>query len=276
MGGMKSRRNRCICLTLMAIPVWGGAQELPEEGVGREFLLGASLESSAGHIGDGGRAFSLKPVWHFQVGPVRVSRSRASTLLGTGLRSSETGVSADLFSVQQWRFGASLRLDNGRSFDGDPVWRGLPDIRTTLRGRASVQRPLGGRWSWGASADQDLLGRDGGLRLNAGIHYHYPLSERTRWDFGLSATWGNARYMQTHFGITPAGAAAVGSAPYEPGGGLEGMQLSWNTSTALGPHWVLFGGVGVSTLRGDAARSPLVTRGTTSSATLGLAYRSRR
>jgi len=276
MAGMKNRGARWICLPLVLAPLWAAAQELPQEGVGREFLVGVALASSVGHIGDGGRTLSRTPVWHFQLGPVRVSRGRASALLGTGIRSYETGVSANVYSVQQWHFGASLRLDSGRSFDGDPVWGGLPDIRTTLRGRASAQRALGDRWSWGASADQDLLGRDGGLRLSSGIHYHYPLSERTRWDFGLSATWGNGRYMQTHFGITPAGAATVGSAPHAPGGGLEGLQLGWNTSTALSPHWVLFGGVGVSTLRGDAARSPLVNRRTTSSATVGLAYRNRR
>jgi outer membrane protein len=263
-------------LTLMGAPLCAWAQEPEDEWVGREFLVGAALESSVGHIGDARRGLSLKPVWHFQVGSVRLSRSRASTLLGTGRRSAETGLSADLFSLDDWRVSASLRVDNGRTFDGDAVWQGLPDIRTTLRGRASVRRPLAGRWGWGASLDQDLLGRDGGLRLNTGIGYHHPWSERTRWDFGLSATWGNARYMQTHFGISPAGAAVVGRAPYALGSGWESVYASWNISTALNEHWVVFGGVGVSHLRGSAARSPLVSRHTTTGVTLGLAYRNRR
>jgi len=274
---MRSISPRYLLVLLLLACSWAGAQDASEDdGSNREYLVGASLESSAGHIGDGRRSLSLKPVWHFHLGPVRVSRSRASTLLGTGRKSGETGVSADLFSLADWSLSASLRMDNGRTFDDDPVWRGLPDIRSTLRGRVSLRRPLGGRWGWGASVDHDLLGRDGGLRLNSGFSYVYPVSDRTQWDFGVSATLGNARYMQTHFGISPQGAATVGRSPYRLGGGLEGVQLGWNASTALGAHWVLFGGVGVSNLRGDAARSPLVTRNTTSSATLGIAYRNRR
>ncbi|MEZ5644965.1 MAG: MipA/OmpV family protein [Burkholderiaceae bacterium] len=252
------------------------SQTLPEGDASREYLIGASLESSAGHIGDGKRSLSLRPVWYFQLGPVRVSRSRASTLLGTGRKSGETGLSADLLSRNDWRIGASLRWDNGRTFENDPVWRGLPDIRTTVRGRVSVRRPLGERWGWGASLDQDLLGRDGGMRLNTGLNYTLPVSDRTRWDIGASMGWGNARYMDTHFGISPTGAAAVNAAPYQPGGGMEGLQLSWNASTALGEHWVMFGGIGVSRLLGDAARSPLVSRRFTTGVTFGLAYRDRR
>jgi MipA family protein len=273
------RKPACRYLPLLLLGACGWAlAETPkeEEERSREFLVGASLESSVGHIGDGQRSLSLKPVWHFQLGPFRVSRSRASTLLGTGRKSGETGVSADFFSRDDWRLSASLRMDNGRTFDDDPVWRGLPDIRTTVRGRVSVRRPLDERWGWNASIDQDLMGREGGMRLNSGVSYVYQFSERTQWDLGLSATWGNARYMQTHFGISPAGAAAVGTSPYLLGGGWEGVQAGWNASTALSARWVLFGGVGVSHLRGDAARSPLVTRKTTSSATLGVAYRNRR
>ena len=273
---MRKPTLRYLPLMLLGACGWALADSHKDEAASREFLVGASLESSVGHIGDGKRSLSLKPVWHFQIGSVRVSRSRASTLLGTGRKSGETGVSADFFARDDWSLSASLRMDNGRTFDDDPVWRGLPDIRTTLRGRVSLRRPLDERWSWSASVDQDLLGRNGGMRLNSGFGYVYPVSERTRWDMGVSASWGNARYMQTHFGISPAGASAVGASPYLLGGGWEGVQAGWNASTALSNHWVLFGGVGVSHLRGDAARSPLVTRKTTSSATLGLAYRSQR
>lgn len=273
---MRKPTVRCLILTLVLASGAALANQPDEAKGSREFLIGASLESTVGHIGDGQRSLSLKPVWHFQLGPFRVSRSRASTLLGTGRKSGETGVSADFFSRDGWSLSASLRMDNGRTFDDDPVWRGLPDIRTTVRGRVSVRRPFGERWGWNASIDQDLMGREGGMRLNSGVSYTHLLSERTQWDLGVSATWGNARYMQTHFGITPTGAATVGTLPYQLGGGWEGVHAAWNASTALSTNWVLFGGVGLSQLRGDAARSPLVSRRTTTSATLGVAYRSRR
>jgi outer membrane scaffolding protein for murein synthesis (MipA/OmpV family) len=43
--------------------------------------------------------------------------------------------------------------------------------------------------------------------------------------------------------------------------------------TALNRHWVVWGGVGVSQVQGDARRSPLTVRPTGYSVSLGLAYR---
>ena len=262
----------CRCALLLSLPVLSWAQDKP--GIHKDdYLVGASVVSSTAHIGTADRKTSLKPVWYFQLGPVRVSRSQGSTLLGAGRRSGETGLSTELLAAQDWKVGVSLRVDNGRTFDEEPLFIGLPDIKTTVRARVSAHRPVGERWSWNVNMDQDILSKDGGMRAGAGVNYRYPVSDATHLDLGLSAGWADAQYMRTHFGISPAAAQLVGRAPYSLGSGLEGVQMGIKFTTALNRRWVVFGGFDLSRLQGDAARSPLVGRPITHTVNIGVAYR---
>ncbi len=270
------RSRACLCVLILTTPLWAHADDDEEKPDRKDYLVGASVVSSTAHIGTAERKVSLKPVWYFQVGPVRVSRSRGSTLLGAGRRSGETGLSTELLAAQDWNIGISLRVDNGRTFDDEPLFRGLPDIHTTIRARVSASRPVGERWSWNVNMDQDILGKGGGLRAGGGVNYRYPVSDATHLDFGLSAGWADARYMRTHFGISHEAAQRVGRAPYSLGSGTEGIQAGIKFTTALSQRWVVFGGVDLSRLQGDAARSPLVGRPITHSVNVGVAYRNRR
>lgn len=240
-----------------------------------DFLIGASVVTGTSHVGSGGRHTDFKPLWAFQLGPLRVSRSRASSLMSVGREPLETGLSAEFKTLDDISLSASLRLDNGRSFDSDPTLRGLPDIGTTLRVRVGARQSLGPNWGWSLSMDHDLLGREGGLRLGTGVNYLLPVTPDTKWDFSLSGGFGNARYLQTHYGISRSAAEATGRAPYHLSGGFESLRLGANFSTALSDSWVAFGGLELSRMLGPASRSPLVSRLGTYSATLGLAYRSR-
>lgn len=241
-----------------------------------DFLIGASVVSGTSHVGTAQSASTdLKPLWAFQLGPLRVSRSRASALMSVGREALETGLSTEFKATEDISLSASLRLDNGRSFADDPLLRGLPDIGTTLRARLSARRALGPRWSWSMNTDHDLLGRKGGLRLGTGVNYACPYSADTQWDFSMGVGMGNARYLQTHYGISLEGAQATGRDTYQLSGGLENLRSGINFSTALGDNWVAFGGLEMSRMLGRAARSPLVGRLATHSLTIGLAYRSR-
>ena len=242
-----------------------------------DYLIGASVVSGNGHVGDAPVRYDFKPMWAFQLGPFRVSRSRASSLLKAGRGEElETGVSADFGIFNNWRLGASLRMDNGRDFGGDPRFRGLPDIPSTLRARISTGSALGERWSWSTSIDKDLLGRRGGSRLSAGLGYRHPLTEHSYWDFGLGATYGNETYLQTHYGITPETAQSVGRSPYTLSSGWENMRTSLQYTHVLSEHWVLFGGLDLSRMLSAPSRSPLVGRKTTHSISAGIAFRGKR
>lgn len=275
MRSLSVRMGALVVLGLCAArPSWAtGALSVPE--VDEGYLIGASVASSSSHVGNAKARYTLKPMWAFQLGPVRVSRSRASTLMSAGREKLETGLSTDFDIFSDWRLGASLRVDNGRSFDADPQLAGLPDVRTTLRTRLSLSRPFGNDWSWSAAVDQDMLGRDGGLRLSQGVGYRWRISENTHWDFSASTTWGNGRYLQTQYGIDNAAALSTGRAPYLLGSGWESFRTSVQFTHALSEHWVTFGGLDLSQLLRSAAHSPLVGRVTTHGLSVGLAYRSK-
>lgn len=238
-----------------------------------QYLVGLSVVSADYHIGKRESFINIKPVWSFYVGPVRVSRSRANTLMSAGREGVETGISADFLDLDRFSLGASLRVDNGRSFDDDPIWVGLPDVRTTLRGRLSAGVVLTPQLSLNMRVDKDVLGRGGGARFSPGLNYRYTLSDTAFWDFGASLNYGDRRFMQSEWGISPAGAQAVGRPPYLLGSGWERLELGANLTYAIHNKWVLFGGVDVSSLLSEARKSPLVTRTTTRGITLGVAYR---
>jgi MipA family protein len=274
---LSSLYRGCLGLLLGVSTVCASAAEGDWLTIEGDYLIGASVVSGNGHVGDAPVRYDFKPMWAFRLGPFRVSRSRASSLLKAGRGEElETGVSADFGIFNDWRLGASLRMDNGRDFGGDPRFQGLPDIPSTLRARVSTGSALGERWSWSTSIDKDLLGRRGGSRLSAGISYRYPISEHSHWDIGLGSTFGDSAYLQTHYGITPQTAARTGRSPYTLGGGWENMRASLQYTHVLSDHWVLFGGLDLSRMLSAPSRSPLVGRKTTHSISAGIAFRGKR
>jgi outer membrane scaffolding protein for murein synthesis (MipA/OmpV family) len=264
-------------LLLLAAPLLAASVVQAAEPVAldasRDYLLGLGLVSSTDHLGEARPQVRLRPLWAFQLGRFRVATSGASSLLSVGRQSVDPGLSTDVFSTPAFKLSTSLQLDDKRSWDDDARLQGLPDVRATLRGRATARGALGPRWSWSVSGSQDLLGRDGGLRLNTGLGYRYPVSDQTHWDLSLGAAWGNALYRNTHYGISDEAAASTGRTPYALSHGWDSVSLGWNLTSALSRRWVAYGGVNVSQLQGAAARSPLVGRRTVYGATVGLAYR---
>lgn len=261
----------------MGILLPARAEQAPVVEFGKDYLIGASLTSSSAHMGRTESSVRLKPVFAFQLGRLRVSRSRANVIMSAGRGEGvETGVSTQLLARQDWSLSASLRLDNGRSFEGDPRWEGLPDIDDTVRGRLSARRSLGARWSTSISIDHDLLDKKGGARIVGGLGYRLPASDMSHWDFSASSSWGSSRYMQTHYGIALPSATRVGASPYTPGSGFESLQLGVDYTHALGENWVAFGGIGFSRLLQPASASPLIDRKSVYGIAIGLAWRSSR
>lgn len=172
-------------------------------------------------------------------------------------------------SKSDWSLGASLSWAGGRDSGDDPLLAGVPDLRSTLRGKLSVGYAFAPRWSLGLSSSHDLLGREGGGRYSASLGYRQPLSERSYWDTSFSANWGNRDYMRSHYGIP----ASTLRAPYQLDGGIEGVSLGLGYTTALNHNWVGYAGLSLSRLLGDAVRSPVVGQRQLWGASVGIAYR---
>ena len=270
-------RLNAPALVLLAASSVLSAQAQPAEPVAleasRDYLLGATLSSGRDPLGTSEQRLRLRPIWAFQLGRLRFATSGASALLAQGRESVDSGVSTVLTRSDRVSLSTSLSIDEGRSWRDDPVYAGLPRVRDTVRGRVTAGLTLGPRWSGSLRASQDLLGREGGLRIDSGLNYRHPVSPLTHWDLSLGLGWANGTYRQTHYGIAPAAAAATGLQAYGLGSGFDGLSLGWRITSALNRRWVAYGGLSAYQLQGAAARSPLVTRSTTFGATLGLAYR---
>lgn len=238
------------------------------------YVLGVAYGLSPSYAGSDERKARLRPVLALQYGRFRLSSSRGSSVLRHGLDTRGSGASATLVERDRLNISASLRIDNGRSASDAVLLQGLPEVRSTLRGRLSMGYALTDRWSLSAGLSQDLLGRSGGAQLNTGLQYAFDLTPQTRVNFGVGAALGDTTFMRTQFGV-PQSAASQGSvlAPFAPRGGLYSVDAGMGVMTALNRRWVAFGGVSVSQLRGDARRSPLTVRASTYSATAGIAYR---
>lgn len=267
-------RHTTVVCTLFALMSGAHAADPVALEASRDYLLGLGLVSSAPQLGsDVEQRLRLRPIWAFRLGRFRFATSGASALLSQGRKPVDSGVSTELAGNDIWSLSTSLAIDDKRSWKDDAVFRGLPDVRATLRGRVAANAALGKRWTYSVRASQDLLGRDGGLRVDHGLSYRHPVSTQTHWDLSLGAGWANRTHRQTYYGIDPASAAATGLPAYAIGSGWDSVSLGWRITSALSEHWVAYGGVGVTQLQGAAARSPLTGRRTAYGATLGIAYR---
>lgn len=258
---------------LQSTPEGAQGSEAPEPSQ-FNYALGVAYGLSPSYAGSDERKARLRPVLALQYGRFRLSSSRGNSVLRHGLDTRGAGASATLVERDRLNISASLRIDNGRSASDAVLLQGLPEVRSTLRGRVSMGYALTDRWSFSAGLSQDLLGRSGGADLHTGVQYAFDLTPQTRVNFGVGAALGDATFMRTQFGV-PDSAASQGStlAPFAPGGGLYSVDAGMGVMTALNRRWVAFGGVTVSQLRGDARRSPLTVRANTYSATAGIAYR---
>lgn len=78
---------------------------------------------------------------------------------------------------------------------------------------------------------------------------------------GPRAEFGNARFMRTYFGVTPAESAASGLAAYRPDGGLQSVGLEIGAYQPLNDDWGITASLRYDRLKDDAANSPIVRQG---------------
>lgn len=124
-------------------PGMGWAQEQPaatqevQLDASRDYLIGASMASSQDLLGGDGRKLSGRPLWAFRWGRFRFATGGAAALLSLGRETVDAGVSISLLQDDRWSLSGSLNCDGGRDSDV-PLLYGLPEVRSTLRGRVNL------------------------------------------------------------------------------------------------------------------------------------------
>jgi outer membrane scaffolding protein for murein synthesis (MipA/OmpV family) len=272
--------GRWAVALLLAFPLASMAQlRLPHpvpdnHSSGFTWSLGASVNNGPSYAGSAERSTGVRPVIGLEIGRFTLSSGGGGSLLDFDLDARDSGLTARLFQLDNFRLSGGLRLDGGRKGEDDPILRGLPDVERTLRGRLSAIYDFNKHASLRSTLSQDLLDKQGGATLQTSARYAFLIGPRTEVGLAVGFTLADGTYMRSYLGV-PVSAAGVTTAlpAFRPGSGMHSTHLGLEVKTLVSDRWVLFGGVGYQQLRGDARRSPLAVKPDSYSVSLGLAYR---
>jgi outer membrane scaffolding protein for murein synthesis (MipA/OmpV family) len=160
--------------------------------------------------------------------------------------------------------GPILAFERGRNDDiKNLAVRRLGEIDAAINAGVFVRKRLdlaGGELRIGVEALTDTGKVHEGVLANVGLDYDHALSERWSAGASLSATWGDRKYMQTYYGVSPAGALASGLAPYVAGKGPENVAFGANLRYRINDRWSALAHGSYTRLVDSAADSPIVAR----------------
>lgn len=277
-----SRLSAGLCAFGLALSTTGWAQNATPDPPAaaphrqKEFsgVLGSTFNNSTNYAGGEQRSTSASPVLGLALGRYTLSTGGGGALLDRDLDKRDSGLNAQLISKDGWRLTGSLRIDGGRKDSDEPMLRGLPEVRRTLRGRLGVVYDANEDLSLRSSWSQDLLGHQGGAMLNNTMRYEISLPGRTELTLVAGVHLASSTYMRSYFGVPATAAGSTSSLPrFQPQGGLHSTEVGFDVRKDLSEHWILIGSMRYGQLRGDARRSPLVLKPDNYSASIGLAYR---
>lgn len=209
----------------------GGAQALPS-------YLGSSEQRIAPWVAFGFQGLSFGAL---ELGELDAQYPFAP---GAGLRGAFRVLGArdatgNLAGLESIRTGIELGL--GAHYTTTD-WQVYGELRHGLRGHRGITGDLGANV---------FLRPAEGLTLHAGPR----------------ASFGNARFTRTYFGITAPEAAAAfaagntGLTAYTPSGGLYSLGFEIGGYQAIGRDWGVSANIRYDQLRGDAGASPIVGQG---------------
>ena len=89
----------------------------------------------------------------------------------------------------------------------------------------------------------------------------------------MAATWANAAYQQSYFGVDAAQAARSGLARTSMGSGVRDVRASVSATYSFHPKAAVTAALSYSRLQGDAARSPIVREAGSLGGVVALSYR---
>ncbi|MDH4419252.1 hypothetical protein DBR12_00245 [Acidovorax sp. HMWF029] len=156
------------------------------------------------------------------------------------------------------QYGVRLTADFGRDESRSAVLRGLGDVdaRPELGAFYNLQPTahtfLTSSLRYGAGQGRD------GLLIDVGAGLTAPVAPAWRMGAGVAATWANAAYTQSYFGVDAAQAARSGRSVYSASAGVRDVRVSVSATYAITQRASATAALSYSRLMGDAGGSPIV------------------
>lgn len=180
------------------------------------------------------------------------------------------GVGYNFSDERDVQYGVRLVPGHIRRQSADPQLNGMGDIGFTPEAGLFFNQRFA---PWYVSSGITTGSHGTHAELGGGIGF--PLSAADRLRVGVNLNWGDARYNQTYFGVTPAQAAASGNVltAYNAGPGIKDYALTGNWVHNYDKNWFNSAGVSYKWLAGSALHSPLTQRSSAGSVNFLVGYR---
>lgn len=231
-----------------------------------QFTAGLGVISQPKYPGSGETKTSALPM---------LSASHGRYFIG-GLPGAGVPAGVGVFLVQDahLRIGVGLggNLDKPRKESDSARLRGLGDISATALGSVFASYS-DSWWKIGGNVVTDVGGKDQGTRATLDLEGRYSPMDRLMLTAGPSVTWADSKYTQTFFGVDAAQSAQSGLATYTAKSGINAVSFNIGANYQLTQQWGLGARVGVSSLRGDAADSPITEKKTQTTVGVFASYR---
>jgi outer membrane protein len=182
------------------------------------------------------------------------------------------GIGVNLSSRQDLDYGLRVTADLGRAQSRSSALNGMGDI--------DAKPELGGFFNYALNPQMVLTSslrygsgnNSRGMLLDLGAAYARALAPQWRLGLGVAATFANAEYQQSYFGVDAVQSLSSGYAVYTPGAGLRDVRANVSVTYQLNPRTAITTAISASSLRGDAQNSPLTRQRDSATGIVAVSY----
>ena len=182
------------------------------------------------------------------------------------------GIGINLSKRQDLDYGLRLTADLGRAQSRSSALNGMGDIDAKLEFGGFFNYAINPQTVLTSSLRYGSGNNSRGLLIDVGAAYAYPLAPQWRLGLGVAATFANAEYLQSYFGVNATQSLASGYAAYTPGTGLRDVRANLSLTYQLNPSTAITTAVSFSSLQGDAQDSPLTRQRNSAIGILAVSY----
>jgi len=183
----------------------------------------------------------------------------ASTMRGVGF-----GTKVDNFSLSAalgYRTGREDSRDSKSLFSSDDL-KGMGNISGSATANLHADTSFGPGIKASFNANLALSHRENGNAYTFGLAAPVFQTAADKVEIGGNLTYGDAKYNQTYFGVTPTQSANSGYKAYSVKAGFSQATANVAWTHVIDKNWSVRSAVGVSQVMGDAGDSPLAKKKT--------------
>lgn len=151
---------------------------------------------------------------------------------------------------------------------GSKYLKGMGDIKTSATANFGLSYAIFERVEVSARAEVPVSQRDNGSSFGIGITGQLYQTPSDSVSLSLGANFADSKYAKTYYGVHATQSKNSGYREFTPKSGLYGVDVGLSWTHNFQDKWSLTGMAGVSSLSGDASKSPLTRKKTAPTAAI--------